>query len=63
MIQMQSSVKRDFIEINFRYIKTTWKNIREGGVEFIDGKLLIYSNFELISKYKEVISISAIIHI
>lgn len=46
MIQMQSSVKRDFIEINFRYIKTTWKNIREGGVELIDGKLLIYSKFE-----------------
>lgn len=59
MIQMQSSVKRDLIVINFRYMK----NIREGGVEFIDGKLLIYSNFELISKYKEVISISAIIHI
>lgn len=46
MIQMQSSVKRDFIVINFRYIKTTWKNIREGGLEFIDGKLLIYSKFE-----------------
>lgn len=58
MIQMQSSVKRDFIVINFRFMKK-W----EGGVEFIDGKLLIYSNFELISKYKEVISISAIIHI
>lgn len=59
MIQMQSSVKRDFIVIYFRYMK----KYSEGGVEFIDGKLLIYSNFELISKYKEVISISAIIHI